>query len=304
MLKQSEAVLAGYMLPVFGDKKLSYAELEPSRMHEYVMAEEAFVQILSSLFTLLLVSTLLQGAIWLIRLRRASAVPILLMPPGKVVLRTFLLGILLPMGVYLIYSRLPVLSGRDMSLLGGGMYRRMALEMIALGAAMLWVPVRTIRRYIRRRCAELGVDIPETRDELVTNTKIWLSVLGLLCLAAFSFTILMPISMFISTVGIATSMVVAGYVVFYFGRRQGRYGLYYGTLARSMAPMYAITVMLLSLTVQPYLMYNEASLLAKDPVMFGQLRHTEDEVVGCSGVEVKAANTYTRLLDEAVNGKK
>jgi hypothetical protein len=214
------------------------------------------------------------------------------------------------MGVYITYSSLPILSGRGTSL-AGGMYGRFLWEMGTLELIMLLVPIQIIRGYIRGRCAELGIEIPQVRNEIITGIGILAVVLAsivlvmsLLCVGDPSRLAYMgDLFMLVSLIGIPITLAIVGYGIFCLWKKHGRYDLYYGTMACTIAPMYAITIILLSFTVQPYLMYNEATLLAKDTIVFGAMRHPGNEAMGFSMLERKATKTYTHMLNEAVNGK-
>ena len=123
--------ISNYTLPTLPAMP-SPQELTPGRMHEHVLAEEIAVQGVLLLLVLALLGTLAQGALWLYRLRRASAIPFLLLPPAKVMLNAVLLGIALPMLVYWLYSRCPVLGGREFSW-SSDMWPRFIVELCVLG---------------------------------------------------------------------------------------------------------------------------------------------------------------------------
>jgi hypothetical protein len=89
----------------------------------------------------------------------------------------------------------------------------------------------------------------------------------------------------------------------YTGVQRKTYGLYYGTLARSLAPVYAFSIIFLSLTAQPWLMCNEAKWLRNDPLIFGHIADRGTETVGFTSIEARAASEYSRLLLKALDGK-
>ncbi len=128
-------------------------------MHEHVLAEEVAVQGLLLLLVLALLGTMAQGVLWLYRMRRAASIPFLLLPPAKEIFRALLLGIALPMLVYWLYTRCPIIGGREFNW-SGGMRPRFVIELGLLSFLMLWLPARFIRRYLHRRCDELGIALP------------------------------------------------------------------------------------------------------------------------------------------------
>ena len=57
-----------------------------------------------------------------------------------------------------------------------------------------------------------------------------------------------------------------------------------------------------ALTVQPWLLYREASWLRRDTVMFGHLADRVNEPVACTLVETRVTQEYSRQLLEALVG--
>ena len=352
-------------------------DLTPNRMLEHVLIEEAATNAITLLLLLALLGTLLQGALWLIRCRRAAAVPILLMPPARVLLRALALGLLLPMLLYWGYSRLPIIGGREYG--WGYMWPRFSVELLLLAIMLLWLPARLLRKYIRQRCEELNVALPSVRDERISvwvartvglgtlalitiltmaivninEDKIgtWSFIILLISLALLIYgalyillrrecrqylsdlvrkipliyarlimlttlialllvvipclihenydpiwhgiTVLLPAIM-----GVAILIAACRFVY----RRRREYGLYYGTLARSLAPVYAGAILLLTLLVQPCLLYSEAYWLRHDPLVFGYLASNHARV-GCSVLEAQACDRLEQLTDKALQGK-
>ena len=100
-------------------------------------------------------------------------------------------------------------------------------------------------------------------------------------------------------VGTAVALAVGG--VFYADRRRKQYGLYFGTVARAVATIYALVILVMSLTVQPWLMYNEASLLRQDKLVAGYMADTR-HIAGLSLVEARAVEAYNADLRKALEG--
>ena len=197
-------------------------------------------------------------------------------------LRALLLGIALPMLLYWLYTRCPIVGGREYGW-SSSMRPRFIVKLCLLGLLMLWLPARIIRRHLQQRCADLGITLPSPREERRMN---WL-VRGagvaalLLLMAAIKFTThLLDVTtlqglpyaanvsrpsttwgqyLLTDTLVLAIGIGFAMLLVAMWKRRQ--HALYYGTLARSLAPVYAFAILFLTLVVQPWLLYNEAHWL-------------------------------------------
>jgi len=177
---------------------------------------------------------------------------------------------------------------------------RFIVELCILAILMLWLPARFMRRYIRRRCADLGADVPSARDEFAVSWRVGGGVLAFACLALAA---CMLSSEFWMSVKVAVAALAIGLIVWvswYAERRRARYGLYYGTLARSLAPVYAFSIIFISLTLQPYQLYSEAMWLRRDTTIYGYLADPRSRVAGFTSIETKASRAYARSLRKAV----
>lgn len=302
-LRQHGSTIATILFPVFCGDTPTGQELAPGRMHEHVMAEEGAMNVLLVLLVLALIGTLAQGVVWLYRLRRAGSVPILLLPPTKVVARAILLGVALPVVAYWLYSRMPVSGGREFSLTSY-MWPRFAAEMLVVAIIVLWLPSHILRKYIRRRCGELEIPVPEVKDEAATNRRVRAAVFaGLVLVGAAIFA---PVVEWphIRAAGVAMGVVLIIWALLYARDMRKDYGLYYGTVARSLAPLYALSVLLLSLTAQPWLVYNEAKCLRNDTLIYGHLADRRSETVSFTAIEMRATQDYSDKLLKALDDVK
>lgn len=304
IIQQRGSQLAVMYLSAFGkDSSITIQELTPGRMLEYVLAEEVFFQALLVILAIALVGTLIQGTLWLFRLRRASSVPLLLMLPVKEIVKALILGILLPVALYLVYASIPAISGRNFSL-HAGVLNRMRAELAILAILVLWIPIRIIRLYIRQRCSDLDIPVPATQEETITGWKVRVTIFAALVLSGISIFVSGDISPVVRVLGVVASIAIAVVVVNYASRRRSEHGLYYGTLARSLAPIYALSIILISCTVQPWLMHSEAKLLRTDTVIFGYLANSNANTVGLTLAEARASVKYTKTLSDIINGSK
>ena len=84
------------------------------------------------------------------------------------------------------------------------------------------------------------------------------------------------------------------------GARRRLHGLYYGTLARSLAPIYAFSIILIATTLQPWQLYSEAQWLRRDTLLYGYLAKRPNDVYGFSSVEQRATEDYSNELLKAI----
>jgi hypothetical protein len=279
-------------------------ELTPGRMHEHVLMEEVAADVIALLLTLAMLGAMLQGKVWLFHLRRASAVPILLMAPARVLLRAVLLGTLLPMLIYWVYSRLPVIGGREYGWLY--MWPRFSAELLLLAIILLWLPAHLLRKYIRKRCDDLGVDMPDAHAERavawkVRGTGLLAFILLAIVISALSQGVAISDDHGIFLFIIVLSLALLIFALLFAHQRRREFGLYYGTLARSLAPVYAWSVIIIMFVAQPFLLYNEAKWLRKDPIRFGQMTNRQATVASYSTPESKACERLYRFSTEALN---
>ena len=67
--------------------------------------------------------------------------------------------------------------------------------------------------------------------------------------------------------------------------------------------MYALAILFLALTIQPWLVWNEAMWLREDKVGIGYVARATAEPMARSSHEAQAAETYTTALRKALEEK-
>ncbi len=364
-LTQHGSFLAKFFMPVLVETKITPQELTPSRMHEHVMAEEILMQVLMIVFALLLLLAIASGFLWMLRLRRAASAPLLLVLPAHEVLWVLLMGIMLPMAVYWVYSRMPIIGGREFGLTST-MWPRFVLEYLILGIAMVAIPITMVRRRTRQRCLDLDVPIPDSRQEIASYWRVWASLPIAAVIAAiaihgedpygksdllsadgqamfFVFVAVLLVTLIAAAIrqgigrlllifvlpaglliysmldyglmslhqqdsvlrlgGLALAAALAVSGAIYAIRHRGEHGLYFGTLARSIAPVCALAIIFMSLTIQPWLMFNEAQWLRRDTVGIGYLANPGRSQMAFSLPEAREIHAYNESLRKALEEK-
>ncbi|MHB9026876.1 MAG: permease prefix domain 1-containing protein [Armatimonadota bacterium] len=257
-------------------------ELTPLHRLEYTLLEEAVVSLLVVFLMILLIAQVVTGLSWKLALRGEDTSPLLLLPSVKSSLRILLVGFLCPLIVYLLYSRLPVLAGRDQSLVA--QWPRVGMEVLLLVLVLFVLPTSMLVREIRQKCFQVGILVPATwgfwSARMVAVNK-WLGLLAFfLCLG---YLLLErsdwwnnPSNLALYGLALVSVLIILGigYVLEKGSPKimaPARHcGVYFGSVARTLVPLYAVMVILLSGLVYPCLVQEEAYWIRRDTLVFWQ----------------------------------
>ena len=335
LFREHGAYLAKVFLAEGLRNHLTEAELQPSRMHEHALIDEILVEGVILLLILALLASLAEGACWFFRLRKAGTRPLLLLPAGELG-RALLLGIALPVAVYWLYSRWPGIGGREFGWLSH--WPRFAAEWLCLAGVLCGLPAYRLLRYIDRRCHELGVVLPARGrvwwlylhvGAVLVVALLFGGVLPLLlvlttvyaCFCVKNWPLAPRIGLVVLAVGVgqwiaysgnrpivntmtillAGVTVVAGLYTYF--RVTNKYSRYFGTVALSLAPLFACSVLFLSLVVQPWFIANEVYWLRRDTAFWNHYQQAHQRPVGFNAVEEQATASYLVSLNKAMKGK-
>jgi hypothetical protein len=297
-LHQEGGILAGLLLPALGEYPTA-DELAPSRQLEYVIVEGAALIILSSILVGLMLLCGL-ASVYYSRFRGGGHYSLLLLPgPGETA-RLLAWGVLLPLAVFYAVTRGLPWSGRNMSLLYG--LPTLTAQALALLFAMLGILGMTSARRVRRRCAELQLPVPPSRQSG------WNWVLGgLFTIVAIpaltggawfkpeerNFDVLS-----LGLLGLLLLLLLALLVRWIV--REIQYGrtcaAYYGSLARTLLPVFALALILVNVCSRPYLRFEERRLLRIDTLM------RPDPNGGFTSIESRVTQRLKAELEKAAEG--
>lgn len=240
--------------------------LAPGRELEHVLLEQAGV----SLCVLVLLGLMLGAAIAALRWRWArdmSSAPLLVLPNWKQMLCILALGVLLPLAAFYAYTRWSGLAGREYSVRYLG--HRFILELLLLSVTIAVLSHSLAAGAIRRRCESLGVPVPRGAGRCFRAAG-WL-FLGLLWTGAFrlrgDLRWAQRLARFVegSEPFVWGTAWLAGALAVYVGLRGAfrsrEHGVYRGTVARSLIPVFAAAMLMLVATVHPYLRARETALV-------------------------------------------
>jgi hypothetical protein len=261
-LERSASTLAGLLLPIL---PVSEADLAPGRHLEHALLEQVALAAVLALMLLMMLGALVTTIRWRWA-RGASSAPLLLLPSWQETVRILGFGVLLPLLVFYIYTRWSGLAGREYSL--SYLVARFVLELCLLAATISFVTISKATRYIRERCLPLGVPVPGG-----SGRHRWLAhwiVLGLLwavCLALREHGTAEWAGVIIGGPGSLFLLLCAVIVMM---RRLGasrEHGLFRGTAARSLVPVFAAAAILIGILGHVYLTRQEAALVRRDTII-------------------------------------
>ncbi len=264
-MRRSGSVLDNQLLPALDPEILKDYDLAPGRDLEQVLLEEVAV----SMFLVILVGLMALCALTALRWRWAkgmASAPLLLLPDGRMLLRILILAVLLPLAGYCAYARWSGIAGREFGF--AYIWYRFVLEMILLGGAILALAISMAGRRIRRRCESLGIPVPPRGMTRRFRIVFWAAVLFLwgVCLTfrgrmpAWGPWVLIPLVAAAAVVVLIGIHAADPTVIL----RKRAYGLYLGTVARSLIPVFAAAILVIAGATHPYLVTREAALVGAD----------------------------------------
>ncbi|MDD5599368.1 MAG: permease prefix domain 1-containing protein [Victivallaceae bacterium] len=281
---EKAGVMAGMLLPALG--KIDYAEenFAVSKKIEYTALEKFGAVLLNTLFMIGMTGALLTALYWRLRSGRKA---LLLAPSAGLVGKVLFLGIILPLTAYFLISVSGILGGHEYNIRSNCI--ALSAQFIIVLAAVPALIFVMIRKHIRRRCRELDIAYPESTKSKIDR------VVGAVAIIFFFIFAILPLRYFtprgpllsIMTIGLVGAGIAAGCIIIPLVRylltifSDGKYALYYGALAKTLAPVLALAMIFITLLIIPYLEWREADLIGRDRVIYGQPRsfsHVEDQV--------------------------
>lgn len=282
------SVLTTLLLPALNEWP-AREDYTASRRLEYAVAMQAGLSVLSALLLLAMLACLVISLRWRF-MSGGEVIPILLLPDGPKTVRILGYGVLLPLAVFAGVVLWVPISGQCYSV-HAGMHKVLA-EFLLLAIAILLVPTWLAVREARRRCRDLG--IPCGRS----NAALGLTPL-LLCALVLAAAWWVPVrpggpseaGVTIAALTVVALVVTALTAALFLLLANQRHGLYCGTVARSLIPVFAAAVILLGVIGRPWLLRAEKTYIAADRILM-----TAPGEVGFSRIE----NDITARLQKAV----
>ncbi len=260
------SILARMLLPNLGEP-ITEEMLRPGRQADRSVIEQFHISYILCIFVVAIIGALILFMVCH-SASKGRTVPLFLLPPWRVVLRTLSLAILLPMFLYFAFTRWSGLSSFENGIED---WRLLFLELGLLGVSFLAASTLLSASYIRKRCHALNIAMPEPVSSLLV--RLCWGGMGILCLCCaaskklFGHQGALETGLYLFGTGMGLIICGVGIVVFIKGcMSRNTYGLYYGTLARSLMPVYACAIILIGVIGLPWLQKEESALLKKDPL--------------------------------------
>ena len=286
-------ILASVLLPSIGEP-ITREMLAPSTQVERVAFLEQLIahSMLVVLVLLIIFAFILRS---ICQLAANGRSPNLFIPSLKEFFRVFGLGVLLPVAFYYVYTRHSGISSYENSLRDYRIFLEVGLFVVTCFAMSTWLGMD----FIRQRCEKSGISAPQSVRPLWKGLFFGaLSVSWILCILArplFGHIKLMDDILLGLMVFLALKFAVTCIIVFFKGviSRKGL-GAYYGSLARSLMPIWACVILFIGGLGIPWLHHQETALLKKDTLM-------ASSVGGFTAVEERLTH---RLRDDMADALK
>ncbi|MFH0910877.1 MAG: hypothetical protein V1918_05170 [Planctomycetota bacterium] len=268
---------------------IAVEDLAPGRYLDHLLGEWLALFLSLVIFVVLMLAALVIAFRWRFSRGMASS-PLLLLPNWKETARILGNSVLLPIALYFVYSRYSGLARRDFSI--EVILPQLTLELAVLVSTVFLLAFTQSVGVIRQRCAVLNIPMPpiSTRSHRLSLVLFLLVLLVLLSLRFLNINYF-PSSpfpteylyLFFALLAFSGFIIAVPFIMFTrLATGKKKYGLYYGTVARSLIPIFAAIVILVGCSVAPYLAHREAYLLKTDTLLgedgFGIERKMVEEI--------------------------
>lgn len=256
VIKRRAGILTALLMPMMGEE-VSELDLVFERWTWLTMIERTGTISLVRSFVISMLIMLLVAWRWRLAGGGSSA-PLLLLPSARKMSTILLVSAAMPLGGYFLYSRFSGFSSHEVSPFFYWWW--IGGELFLLGWLVSFLATVLLIRHVAGRCTDLGIALPRNLS--------WFKM-GLIALIPFGLTIWLI--------------------------RGKKEGIFRGTVARSLIPVFASVAILIGVTATPYLAYSERRLVTNDPVFA-----CVDRGEGFSSVEVRLIQRLKKEFMDAM----
>ena len=269
-------VLGAMLLPHVGKLEYTAEDYELSNKVEYAAIERFLIVLLNFIFLIFVVGGSFTVLYWRIRSRQKA---LLLAPPLKLMGRILLRGFILPLGIYFLISFTGIIGGHEYNI-------SYNVAAVAAQFTLLLVSIPTVifmqtRKHVRRRCLELNLPVScgGIRKALKITCICMLPILAVLAVLPPPYVYKtantgiksLPGLLGLIALGIIVIALIMLLIKFFTTIFSGdKYALYYGALAKTLTPVFAAGMILITVCVLPALQWREADLISRDKIIYGQ----------------------------------
>ena len=260
-------ILASMLLPSLGEPITEEMLALGNQVERVAFLEQMLAHSMLVLLVLLIIFAFILRSICQLTTTDGRA-PNLFIPSLREFLGIFGLGVLLPVAFYYVYTRHSGISSYENSLRDYRSFLEVGLFVVTCFAVSTWLGMG----FIRQRCEKLGISVPQSIRPLWRGSFFGaLSVSWILCILVrplFGHIRLMDDILLGLMSGLGLIFLVICIIVFFKGvilRKE--FGSYYGSLARSLMPIWACVILFIGGLGIPWLHQQETALLKKDTLM-------------------------------------
>lgn len=182
-IKKHAGILNSMLCPAIPGIRISFS---PMRTVEQITAESAGLELLLAIFSILLITLGIITSLNMWKYRKKEGGPMLYFVGWRRLFKIILISMVLPMAIYLIFTRVLPFSGRDYGLNYEPYQYRFALEVLLGITSIFWLVLVVGFSAVRKRCLDAGVEV--CRDGYFkpsTGWKIALLILFVIITAFF-----------------------------------------------------------------------------------------------------------------------
>ena len=249
---------------------LTLRDLSPLRNAEQALWMEMALTFITILILFAVLWATYRWLTVLLTTRSGVVSPLLLLPTRNEFIQIVGYGVLLPLFAYALYYTIPFLSRRNYGMLAPGMSVQQWGELLVMTLTLLALPAGLAARVIRGRCRALNIPTPsvwqEYRNKLIMSAFFIAVIISLYWIYSILQHLKYNWMLMILLVSLIALAAVVTLIVKYV-RRTVSFPFFDGTIARSLIPVYALVILLLS-CVQPYLLHQETYWYRQDRVIF------------------------------------
>jgi hypothetical protein len=294
-MEKTASILAVMLLPGLSEQ-MTLFDFGHGRALEYIVMEKSVLSVVCLLLILAMGACLFTIIRWRFA-KGADKQSILLMPGFVKTAKIFLCSVIVPVIAYYILSRLPLTGGRDFNMVTNVCI--WPAQVACLLLALLTIPIELTVFHIRKRFQELNIPIPETVATkkrnffriIATLLCVYAVLPSLVCQQPVAIRVIFGVSLVVIALLIIVNLLFRFWKSIFTDRQYSRY---YSSVAKTLIPVFAGTIVLLVALSKPYVSARETYLVQNDPI----IRIGGNEDIGFTSIESCLAK---RLREEIKN---
>ena len=277
-------------------------ELKPAAYVSFISKEKLKYTVIWLVVAIGLIWTILKAFYWHIATRRDEKKAELLLLSANAYIRIFSLGFLLPTACYFAISRIIMASSWEKITLN----HLMTFNILAAiyGLCIYLIPVFMVGREVRRISIANGIEVPQVKAERVQKLKTYSIALiyAIALFAAYKTSIAIKIAenkegALLIGLALVTIFGLGLWMLISLIKERANHKSFFGTLCKTLVPIYTVLSLLLSIVIWPYLTNTETKFIKQDKVVF---IHKEQNLGGINMLEHRMVEKYKKQIIEVL----